>query len=91
MPVFSRERPCLNITITGGPDKHEHHDREAASFQERWDNCAKPRAGYAIASLLSMKMLIPENNYPQTYPRLENMLVNANYLHGTAEQTLAAK
>lgn len=30
-----------------------------------------------------MKMLMPENNYPQTYPRPENMLVNTNYLRGT--------
>ncbi|MCY1220145.1 hypothetical protein D9M72_321460 [compost metagenome] len=30
------------------------------------------------ASLLSMKILMPKNNYPQTYPRVENMLVITN-------------
>ncbi|WP_143219532.1 hypothetical protein [Achromobacter xylosoxidans] len=71
------------MTVTAVPDQLKRHDRVAASFQERWDNCVKPSARYAIASLLSMKMLMPENNYPQTYPRLENMLVNTNYLRGT--------
>ena len=33
---------------------------------------------FTVASLLSSRILMPENNYPQTYPRLEDMLVNTN-------------
>jgi len=33
---------------------------------------------FTVASLLSSLILMPENNYPQTYPRLEDMLVNTN-------------
>lgn len=31
---------------------------------------------------------MPENNYPQTYPRLEDMLVNTNITPKTTPQNL---
>ena len=36
-------------------------------------------SGAVGASLLRTKMLMIKNNYPQTYPRVENMLVITNF------------
>jgi len=41
-----------------------------------------------VASLLSTRIHMPENNYPQTYPRLEDMLVNTNITPKTTPQNL---
>ncbi|WYX61734.1 hypothetical protein WJ967_04445 [Achromobacter xylosoxidans] len=39
----------------------------------------------AVASLLRNELLMPENNYPQTYPKAENMLVITNCLYAARE------
>lgn len=39
----------------------------------------------AVASLLRNELLMPENNYPQTYPKAENMLVITNCLYAVRE------
>ncbi|WP_156355725.1 hypothetical protein [Achromobacter sp. 2789STDY5608615] len=38
------------------------------------------------ASLLRSAMHMPENNYPQTYPTLEDMLVNTNITEIAGQQ-----
>lgn len=44
-----------------------------------------------VASLLRNELLMSQNNYPQTYPRVENMLVNTNNRCGTPTQPPRAK
>lgn len=48
-------------------------------------------AGSTVASLLRNELRIFKNNYPQTYPKAENMLVTTNYSYPAREHAARAQ
>ena len=89
-PVFLGKRPVSHEACPGGK---QVTDDMRITISRRWifpEIVQNYLAQKRCASLLRSAMHMPENNYPQTYPTLEDMLVITNIAVRTGHETRAA-
>ncbi|SSW66424.1 hypothetical protein AGI3411_02519 [Achromobacter agilis] len=76
--VFAREISCFPFGMTEAALVQRRTMARGNRFKKIGITVQNPGQDNPLASLLSTKSLMPKNNYPQTYPRVEDMLVNTN-------------